>query len=255
MRKEREQKRNFSIAISLVLVAAMFSFLLEPTPTGQSVVGQERLFGSPINVVDSPLPPQPPTTINANSCDADNTCETKNINSIGKMTLIQANSVASQYVPLTFIRNNNRITSRDGTWDFLLNSDGDIELKTSLIGPGATGKWIFKAENQGTFETDTIIANSQLSVGGFPGLALYDNSPSFTGATSGSIRKLSNNGLKFVPEHGSGLSNVIDFTREGNLKLENLEDINSGFGRFLCVDRYGEFFASKVPCDQVQVPF
>ena len=35
MGREREQKRNFSLAISLVLVAAMFSFLLNPTPTGQ----------------------------------------------------------------------------------------------------------------------------------------------------------------------------------------------------------------------------
>ena len=48
MRKEREQKRNFSLAISLVLVAAMFSFYLNPTPTvptGQ-FYSEER---SPVN--------------------------------------------------------------------------------------------------------------------------------------------------------------------------------------------------------------
>ena len=35
MGREREQKRNFSLAISLVLVAAMFSFYLSPQTTGQ----------------------------------------------------------------------------------------------------------------------------------------------------------------------------------------------------------------------------
>ena len=41
MGKEREQKRNFSLAFSLVLVAAMFAFLTNPTPTGMQIKGYQ----------------------------------------------------------------------------------------------------------------------------------------------------------------------------------------------------------------------
>ena len=51
---ERHAKRHFSLAVSLVLVAAMFSFYLSPTSTGQYYVG-----GDITNRYDAPVNMQP----------------------------------------------------------------------------------------------------------------------------------------------------------------------------------------------------